>query len=378
MHPTLHPGRHHILERRRIVELARTGTAEVLITLVRAEGSSYRRPGARILLAANGTYAGTISGGCLEAEVTRKALWLTRSGPIVERYSTLFDDTADIPFGLGCGGTVDLLYERVDTPEAAALLHALAASLMGTPATVLTWLPTPTQPLQRAILSPSGTLLFRTPTLSDPDLNYALANPQDPALHHEHLATPQRLILLGAGDDARPVASIAAHLGWTVQVADGRAQLARPERFPEAQSVHPAPANLLQTLLSTDAVVLMTHSYEQDRDLLAALLAAPAPPAYIGILGARHRTSLLVAEAAALTGQSIDTCCQRIHAPVGLDLGGDGPEAIALAIVAEIQAFTQGKLPASRRLTAAAVTLNLRQAGTSRYLQAECALGQSS
>src|SRR5476651_1310769 len=86
-------------ERRRIVELWRTGLGRVLVTLVRAEGSSYRRPGARLLLGAAGQYAGTISGGCLETEVTRKAAWMVRGGAAVERYSTLFDDTAEIPFG---------------------------------------------------------------------------------------------------------------------------------------------------------------------------------------------------------------------------------------------------------------------------------------
>ncbi len=369
-----------MLERRRIVELARTGSAQVLVTLVRAEGSSYRRPGARLLLGLAGAYAGTISGGCLETEVTRKALWLTRNGPTVESYSTLFDDTADIPFGLGCGGTVHLLYERADTPEAAALFHALEASLAGVSATVLTWLPQSSQPLERAILSPAGDILFRSSSLPVSRIHAALDRPS-PSFHTERLGPPQRLILLGAGDDARPVASIAALLGWTVAVADGRAQLAAANRFPEAQHVFTlSPSTTLDALRLSpaDAVVLMTHSYEQDRDLLAELLALPAPPAYIGILGARHRTSLLVAEAAALTGQSIESCCNRIHAPVGLDLGGDGPEAIALAIVAEIQAFHQGKLPASRRLTQADVALHLAQGGTSRYLQTQCALDQAS
>ena len=91
-------------ERQQIVRLWEQGGAAVLITLVRAEGSSYRRPGARVLLGANGEYAGTISGGCLEAEVLRKATWLASNGALVERYSTMFDDTAEIPFGLGCGG----------------------------------------------------------------------------------------------------------------------------------------------------------------------------------------------------------------------------------------------------------------------------------
>ncbi len=106
-----------MMERRQIVRLWQRGDASVLVTLVRAEGSSYRRPGARLLLGVRGEYAGTISGGCLETEVVRKAAWLVRDGARVERYSTMFDDTADVPFGLGCGGVVDLLLEPGETPR---------------------------------------------------------------------------------------------------------------------------------------------------------------------------------------------------------------------------------------------------------------------
>src|SRR5712671_4623109 len=118
-----------MMERRQIVRLWQQGDAAVLVTLVQAEGSSYRRPGARLLLGVRGEYAGTLSGGCLETEVVRKAAWLVRDGAMVERYSTMFDDTAEIPFGLGCGGVVDLLLEPADTPECRAVMQAMQASL---------------------------------------------------------------------------------------------------------------------------------------------------------------------------------------------------------------------------------------------------------
>jgi xanthine/CO dehydrogenase XdhC/CoxF family maturation factor len=122
-----------------------------------------------------------------------------------------------------------------------------------------------------------------------------------------------------------------------------------------------------------DAVVLMTHSYEQDRELLAALL--PLRPRYLGLLGARHRSSLLVSEVAAELGRTVAECCQHIYAPVGLDLGGDGPEAIALAVIAEAHACCMGKLGASRRLSAEDVARHVSEGGgASRYLQAQCAL----
>jgi xanthine/CO dehydrogenase XdhC/CoxF family maturation factor len=121
-----------------------------------------------------------------------------------------------------------------------------------------------------------------------------------------------------------------------------------------------------------DAVVLMTHSYEQDRELLAAVL--PLRPRYLGLLGARHRSSLLVSEVAARLGRTIASCCEQIYAPVGLDLGGDGPEAIALAVIAEAQACCMEKLGASRRLSAEDVVRHVSEGGASRYLQAQCAL----
>src|ERR1035437_5554946 len=130
-----------MVDRRRIVRQWRQGAAKVLITLVHAEGASYRRPGAHLLIGADGEYAGMISGGCLEAEVVRKAEWMVRGGAIVERYSTLFDDTAEIPFGLGCGGVVDLLLEPVETAECGALVRAMEASLRGDESRVVTWLP---------------------------------------------------------------------------------------------------------------------------------------------------------------------------------------------------------------------------------------------
>ena len=137
-------------ERRDIVALWKTGEAAVLATLVGIEGSSYRRLGARLLIAERG-YAGAISGGCLEAELIRKARYSVRHGATVQRFSTEFDDTADIPYGLGCGGTVDVLLEPSGTAEFAAVMHALEASLSGTPQLIRTRLPHGGRPLRRSV-----------------------------------------------------------------------------------------------------------------------------------------------------------------------------------------------------------------------------------
>src|SRR5580698_4668889 len=151
-----------MIEHRQIVRLWQKGGAGVLLTLVRVEGSSYRRPGAHLLLSSGGEHAGTISGGCLETEVLRKANWLVRDGAVVERYSTLFDDTAEVPFGLGCGGVVDLLLEPTDTPECRALVAAMESSLAGAEARVATWLPASGTRLRRAVFSADGDVLFRS------------------------------------------------------------------------------------------------------------------------------------------------------------------------------------------------------------------------
>jgi xanthine dehydrogenase accessory factor len=342
-------------ERRKIVELWRQGKAAALVTLVRVEGSSYRRVGARLLVTVDGEYAGTISGGCLEAEVVRKAVWMTRAGAVVERYSTLFDDTAEIPYGLGCGGTVDLLIEPAGRPEFEVLMEALEASLRGEVRRVVTSLPGDGRPLRRVV--------------GEDVLGGAVEGME------EWIEAPQRLFVFGAGDDARPMVQMAALLGWNVTVVDGRAQWARVERFPEATSVVAAESfDGLEGLAigADDATVVMTHSYEQDRVWLDGLLVRA--PRYLGLLGARHRSALLVSEAAAKLGWSVDRVCAGLFAPVGLDLGGDGAEAIALAVVAEIQACCEGKLGVSRRMTAKSVAEQIAKGGASRYLQAQCAL----
>ncbi len=337
----------------------RRGESVALITLVRLEGSSYRKVGARLLVGADGQYAGSISGGCLEAEVVHKAPWMVRSGAVIVRYSTLFDDTAEIPYGLGCGGTVDLLLEPAGTPEFQSLMEALEASLEGIGSRVVTWLPEAGQRLQRVINPP--------------------ATAEVPGVFAETILPPQRLIVFGAGDDARSMVEAAALLGWRVVVVDGRAQLAKAQRFPQARLVLVARefAELEGLGIGAqDALVIMTHSYEQDKAWLAGALKCR--PRYLGLLGARHRSALLVSETAAALEWSVDQVCEQLFAPVGLDLGGDGADAIALAAIAEMQGFLNGRIGVSRRMTAAMVAAQMKQGaqkGSSQgSLQPRCAL----
>jgi xanthine/CO dehydrogenase XdhC/CoxF family maturation factor len=256
-------------------------------------------------------------------------------------------------------------------------MEAMEGSLGGKESTVVTWLPGEGKSLRRVVFGADGAVRFASEALSEAKVDCAkslLAGGSYEGRFVEELRAPQRLFVLGAGDDAKPLVSMAALLGWNVTVADGRGQLARAERFPEAQRMvtlgEMSAAGL--GIKRDDAAVLMTHSYEQDREILASLL--PVAPGYMGLLGARHRSSLLVSEAAAMIGWTVAECCELIHAPVGLDLGGDGPEAIALAVIAEVQACCQGKLGISRRLTAESVARQIAKGGASRYLQVHCAM----
>lgn len=347
-------------ERREIVKLwERAGSAlTAMATLVRVQGSSYRHVGARLLIAADGTYVGSISGGCLEAEIVRKAQWLVRDGACIQRYSTLFDDTAEIPYGLGCGGTVDVLLEPADTSQFEALMQAMARSLRGEAQMVETRLPNAEKKLERLVRSCDG-----GPA--------ELPESGSANTFVELLVPPQRLVVFGAGDDAKPLVQMSALLGWSVVVIDGRAQWARSERFPEAEQVCSVSADGPLDIRSKDLVVIMTHSYEQDRAWLVRALKQR--PRYLGLLGARHRSALLVKEAAALLEWPLERVCEHLFAPVGLDLGGDGAEAIALATVAEMQACCEGKLGESRRMTPELVDEQIARGGASLFLQ-QCAL----
>jgi xanthine/CO dehydrogenase XdhC/CoxF family maturation factor len=356
-----------MVDHRAIVELWKRGNAVALATLVRVEGSSYRNVGARMLIAENGEYAGSISGGCLEAEIVRKARWKVSRGAAVDCYSMLLDDTADIPYGLGCGGTVDVLLEPANTAEFAAMMAAIEASLRGNARRVVTQVPNDGKMLRRVVLDCSGYTIFSSDLAEICGSREESENAFD-----EWLNPPQRLLIFGAGDDAKPMVQMAALLGWNAIVIDGRAQWARPERFPEAERVIVATSPDRIDVLSNDAIVLMTHSYEQDRMWLAAVL--PARPRYLGLLGSRQRSALLVSEVALSLGWPVERACEHLFAPVGLDLGGDGAEAIALATIAEMQACCEGKLAHSRRMTAELIFEQIANGGASRYLRAQCAL----
>ena len=358
-------------ERRDVVALCRDAAAGVLFSVVRVAGSSYRRPGARMAVLPDGRTAGSLSGGCLEADLLRRAAWTVRDGAVVERFSTRFDDTAEIPYGLGCGGEIDVLAEPLATPEAAALLEAVEATLRGEERTVFTCLPDDAnRAFARAVLDKHGQVLFRSASfpieqavLHETALCDGGSRSIQTAgvLFAERLLPVQRLVIFGAGEDARPLARMAAEMGWVVVIADTRSQQLNESRFPSVVGRVLATSAADVPVLPSDAVVLMTHSYEQDRRLLAELL--PVAPCYLGLLGARHRSALLLNEASSLAGVGLRLAVERTHAPIGLELGGDGPEAVALAIVSELQRiFTAAPgMLRSRRMQLAEVNQLLQE-----------------
>jgi xanthine/CO dehydrogenase XdhC/CoxF family maturation factor len=336
-------------------ELEDAGADYVLATVVRVEGPSYRKPGARMLIAQDGRRAGTVSGGCLEAEVAKRAWWLTANGPVVERYSTAEDD-GEMPYGSGCGGVVFILLERRETAH--ALLSMLETAFgRRVPLAIATVLDGPAMG-QRAFAGLEGDAGESSPLqrLADVALeNRAsvereiLAGNAEVRAWADYRPARPGLWIFGAGDDARPVVKLARELGWFVAVADGRSNLATRERFPEADLVRVLPIGELPgagarrlDVHATDAAVVMAHSFEQDSRVLATLLALDAPPAYLGVLGPQRRTRELLAEAARLLNlpareERTERWLSQIHAPMGLDLGAENPATIALSILAEIQ-----------------------------------------
>ena len=306
---------------------ARGDSAGVLATLVTVAGSSYRRPGARLLLTPGGERVGSISGGCLEEDVLGRARRVAAPGLAeLATYDTTAENDLVWGVGLGCHGVVQILLEPL--APAPAWAAALAVNLM-------THRPTPLAVVWRsADAADLGTRL----EASQPGLR------PDDGVFLDVVAPPVHLAIFGAGDDAQPLARFADGLGWRVTIADPRAEFATPARFPTAATRIVAPAEQLvaRAALPADAVaVVMTHRYVHDVPVLHALLARP--PAFIGLLGPKQRADRILAD---LTdgGFVVEAGARaRLHAPVGLDLGGNTPEEVALSIVAEIRAVLSGR-----------------------------------
>jgi len=297
---------------------------------------------------------GTISGGCLEADVSRKGWWTTAAGPVVRVYDTVSDDDAVWEFGLGCQGVIEILLERTATSGCEEHLAFLQRQRESRTASVVATVVRSDAGSgfrcgDRLLVDDTG---VHGGALVGTDIEMAVHAQARRSLESgqsvdlrlpgadvlvEVVQPPPSLLILGAGDDARPLSAMACALGWDVTVADGRPSQTRPERFPGARVVHVS-SHHLRAGLDVDRhtlVVMMTHNFPFDVRLLP--LVMQAQPAYLGMLGPRSRTARLF-EACGLEQQPF------VHAPVGLDLGGDTPAAIALSIMSEMQAHLSGRV----------------------------------
>ena len=343
--------------------LAKDGAPYALATVVGVSGSAYRRPGAVMLFSAAGSAAGLINAACFEADLAERALEVMRSGAA---RLVVYDNTApdDIVFGLGlgCNGVVEVLLEPGSTPSTQEKISALRHSLARGKAVVIA---TVVSAEGRKDLR-AGHFLARddsgiiASTIQDPDLSsllqadvsemggnlfarkrFALGKNEVDVFLQRVLA-PVQLLVFGAGADAVPLVEIAKHLGWRVTVVDHRPAYAVASRFPKADSV------LLSDQVpacggpgSRRAVVIMTHNYDRDRALLPILLDSSAK--YVGLLGPGSKRRALL-EALEKNGfKPGPDQLAKLHAPVGLDIGAETPEEIALSIVAEIKAVLEDR-----------------------------------
>ena len=380
------------------------GKTAAIATLVKASGSTYRRPGARMLMTSEGQMVGSLSGGCLEGDVFEQAQAVMTSGkPIVVQYDTMSDEDIIWGLGLGCNGIVQILIERLEeeSPLTQILHHPPSLPYQGGNKSQKLASPEPKEVLRGvnndsgarfelnhlAFLSDClrlrhvgilatvfhvegqvkaqvGTRLMVDPDgsvksdIEDADLVAQIHNDTQQVLNDsrskvkayllptgkaevfiEVIQPPVPLMIFGAGHDAVPLVRLAQELGWYVTVVDSRQADGTRSRFSSADEVvlsRPEGIGEQVQLDNRTVAVVMTHNYLHDLELLKILL--PSPVRYLGILGPKSRTEKLLQDLQEQGITPTENQLQRFYSPVGLNIGADTPEEIALSIVAEIQA----------------------------------------
>lgn len=335
-------------------------TTAALATLVKASGSTYRRPGARMLMTSQGQMVGSLSGGCLESDVFEQAQAVMASGkPITVQYDTMSDEDIIWGLGLGCNGIVQILIERVEEESLFNPLTFLTQCFRRRQAGVMATVfhiegQINAQVGTRLMVYPDGTLKSN---IEDADLVAQLHNDAWNALKDtrstikaypllagkaevfiEVIQPSVPLMIFGAGHDAVPLVRLAQELGWYVTVVDSRKVETTRERFLSADEVilsRPEDINNCIHINNRTMAVVITHNYLHDLAILKTLL--PSPVRYLGILGPKKRTEKLLQDLQEQGITPTENQLQRLYSPVGLDMGADTPEEIALSIVAEIQ-----------------------------------------
>lgn len=306
-----------------------------LATIVSVEGSSYRRPGARMLVCEGGNTTGTISAGCLESDVIEHAQLVMGTGAakLVEYNTASTSDEMAWGLGLGCNGIVRVLVEPLASDS--LYIEALRRSRETSVSVATVYAPTAGG---RLFLGEDGDV--RHENLSD-EMAAMLAGGKTPAackVFFETLLPPVPLVIFGAGQDVLPVVELARALGWQTEVVDPQARPASLSRFAVADRVtlsHPEDVGARVSITPRTMTLLMSHNYSHDVAMLRFLLASPA--CYIGVMGPRKRTERMLRDLAATERM------ERLHSPVGLDIGANGPAEIALSIVAEMRAVLDGR-----------------------------------
>jgi len=340
-------------------ELAeKAGLKTALATVVRVEGSSYRRPGARMLICENGQLTGAISGGCLEGDALRKALLaINQQENRLVTYDSMDEDDAKFGVQLGCNGIVHILFEPIikgDGLNPIALLKTANARRENCVISTLFSLDDKSQPgsvmlfrendcLEKVAEEVSGSLkndAFDVLKLKMSRFESYVINGQNFDAFLEFITPPISLIIAGAGNDVQPLVEIASVLGWQITVADGRQTHATLQRFPNSDRILVNKADALLNEIEIDertAIVLMSHNYNYDLAILAGLLKIKTP--YIGVLGPKKKLIRMLDELQIEESRDLS----HVHGPVGLDIGAETAEEIAISIVSEIRAVFAGR-----------------------------------